>query len=255
MAESTLQLVANWKMALSLAESRGLAAAVAAHRRPARVAVTLAPSFPAIPAVREAVARSTIALAAQNASAEPPGALTGEVSLDQLRELGVTRVILGHSERRAKLGETDAGVGRKVAAAVRAGVAPIVCVGETADERRANHQVDVVRKQLTAALAGLRPPFGGAAMAVAYEPVWAIGTGIPIGPPQAAEMLAVVRQRIVDLVAPPFRGAFRILYGGSVDAANLRSFVGSGQFDGVLVGTASQRTEPLLSLLDAFANL
>jgi triosephosphate isomerase len=254
-SDAPLQLVANWKMALGVSESGTLAVAVAAHRRPARVAVTLAPSFPALPAVCSAVAKSTLTVAAQNASADPPGPQTGEVSLAQLRELGVKRVILGHSERRSLLGETDAMVGRKVTAALREGVSPILCVGETADERRSNRHVDIVRKQLTAALERLRPPFGGTLITVAYEPVWAIGTGIPIGEPQAAEMLAVVRQRIVDLVAPPFRGAFTILYGGSVDAENLAAFVGPGKFDGTLVGSASQRAETLLPLIDAYAHL
>jgi triosephosphate isomerase len=254
MADRSFTIVANWKSALGIAESRELAAAVAAHRRGARVAVTLAPSFPAIPAVIEAVAKSTVAVGAQDASPDDPGAHTGEVTLEQLRELGVGSVILGHSERRSR-GVTDALVARVLTAALRAGIVPILCVGETAEERRTNHHVDVVRAQITAALGRVRPPFGGTAVLLAYEPVWAIGTGVPIDGGQAVEMLAVVQQCIVDQVAPPFRSTFRFLYGGSVDAANLPTFVGSGRFDGALVGTASWQAELFLPLLDTCATL
>lgn len=254
MAEHTIRILANWKTALGIAESRTLAAAVAAHRRGARVSVMLCPSFPALAAVGEAVSRSTVTVGAQDASADAPGAHTGEVSLEQLRELGVRGVILGHSERRAN-GETDALIARKVSAALRAGVTPILCVGETSEERRANRHVDTVRGQITAALERLRPPFGGTPLLLAYEPVWAIGTGTPIDAGQAAEMLAVLRQSVVDLVSPPFRSNFHYLYGGSVDPDNVSGFVGNSRFDGALVGTASWKAETLLPLLDRCTNL
>lgn len=221
------QFVANWKMNPgSVKEALGIA------RASDYESVIVCPPFPFIPAVSGIVKRAE--LGAQDLFWERKGAYTGEVSSLQLRGLGVRYVIIGHSERRYIIGETDEVVEKKFVAALRAGLVPIVCVGETAEEKRAGRAEEAVMRELRAMPARSR-------FVVAYEPVWAIGTGIPDRPEDTERMVRVIRSRVP-------RGT-SILYGGSVTAANLRSFCDHSNIDGVLVGGASIRIHELRRMI------
>ena len=231
-------VAANWKM------HKTVSAAVAYARdfTPRVEAVTdvdivIAPPFLSLPAVVEATANSRIGVAAQNVHTEPHGAFTGEVSLGMLRGSGVTLVIIGHSERRQLFGETDAGVHAKTRATVDAGLTPIVCVGETLEERETDRTFDVLDRQVRDGLAGLSPE-QVAALVVAYEPVWAIGTGRNATPDQADEAHRHIRQQLV-LQFGGAAAACRVIYGGSVKPSNVARLSAQPHVDGALVGGAS----------------
>jgi triosephosphate isomerase (TIM) len=203
-----------------------------------RVDVLVAPPFTALAAVALALdaARSQVQLGAQNMSHEPKGAFTGEISGDMLRDAGVTWVIVGHSERRQLLGETDAVVARKTAAAMITGPRPIVCVGETLEQREAGTTLEVVERQVRAVREALaqQPGFG----AIAYEPVWAIGTGKVARPEDAQEVHAMIR-KLLGETSEDLSQKTRLLYGGSVKADNAAELLGQLDVDGALVGGAS----------------
>ena len=227
-------IAGNWKMNLLRAEAaalaKGVAEALGGGRGLADVAVC--PPFTALAAVGEALAGSAIALGAQDCHAKPSGAFTGSVSAPMLKDLGVSFVILGHSERRHGLGETDALVNAKVNAAWAAGLVPILCLGETAAERDAGKTLEVVRRQLSGSL-----PMGGAALVIAYEPVWAIGTGRV---PTEADIAAVHEALRGELVKVRADGAsIPILYGGSAKPDNAKAILGVAEVGGLLVGGAS----------------
>jgi triosephosphate isomerase len=219
--------------ALDLAEGVARAA-----REAGAVDVIVAPPFTVLGAVRAHLDElgSTVQVAAQNMSAEQAGAFTGEISGGMLREAGATWVILGHSERRQLFGEADAVVAKKTEAAMRTGPRPVVCVGETLAEREAGATLGVVERQVRAALAALarQPGFG----AVAYEPVWAIGTGKVARPEDAQEVHAAIRRVLAEASAELARDT-RLLYGGSVKADNAAALLGQPDVDGALVGGAS----------------
>jgi triosephosphate isomerase len=232
-------IAGNWKMNAGGQDACPLAVGVAQLTRELRdVDVVLAPPFTAIAAVAQelAEARSPITIAAQNMHAEISGAFTGEISSAMLKDAGATWVILGHSERRHIFGETDDVVARKVASALAADIRPIACVGETLEEREAGRTLEVVERQVRAFLDELakQPGFG----VIAYEPVWAIGTGKVAKPEDAQEVHAMIRgllaQASIDLAS-----ATRILYGGSVKADNAAGLLGQDDIDGALVGGAS----------------
>ena len=198
----------------------------------------LCPPFTALAAVAEIVAGSPIALGAQNCHHEAAGAHTGEISPPMLLELGCRFVLCGHSERRHELGETDEQINRKVAAALRHGLTPVLCMGETAEERRQGLTFTTVEGQLRAGLAGLE----AAAMArcvLAYEPVWAIGTGVNASPAQAAEVHGYLRGLVSEVGSKEIAQGLRILYGGSVKADNADVLLAEQEIDGALVGGAS----------------
>ncbi len=235
-------VAANWKMHKTVGE----AAAYAADLVPrvggvTDVDIVLAPPFPALPALVDALAGldagGRIAVAAQNVHAEPRGAFTGEVSLPMVQACGATAVIIGHSERRQLFGETDAGVNAKTRAAAAAGLTPIVCVGETLEEREAGRTFDVLDRQIEAGLAGLSPTRAGAAV-VAYEPVWAIGTGRVATPDQADAAHRRIRTRLAGHFGGEAAGACRIIYGGSVKPGNAAALMAQPNVDGALVGGA-----------------
>ena len=232
-------VIGNWKMNGLLAEARPLAAAIRdGLKRPGRVEVVLCPPFTALAAVAEIVAGSPIALGAQNCHHEAAGAHTGEISPPMLLELGCRFVLCGHSERRHELGETDEQINRKVAAALRHGLTPVLCMGETAEERRQGLTFTTVEGQLRAGLAGLE----AAAMArcvLAYEPVWAIGTGVNASPAQAAEVHGYLRGLVSEVGSKEIAQGLRILYGGSVKADNADALLAEQEIDGALVGGAS----------------
>lgn len=205
-----------------------------------RVQPVICPSFPALAGAKQALKGSKTKLGAQNLFWDEKGAYTGEVSPAQLREEGVEYVIIGHSERRQLLGETDVMVARKMIAAVTHGLMPILCVGENADERARGTHENIVRRQLESALRSLPPPSQSKRVYIAYEPIWAIGTGEPADESQAEDIRAVIEQTLIDLYGERMvEHGFRILYGGSVDLDNILNYVHPAGYDGALIGTAS----------------
>jgi triosephosphate isomerase len=232
-------IAGNWKMNAGGQDACPLAAAVAkAAREAALVDVVVGPPFTALAAVAHELdeAKSKVGIAAQNMSPEASGAFTGEISSSMLKDAGAGWVILGHSERRQLFGETDESVAKKTAAAFTAGLKPIVCVGETLEQREAGQTLEVVERQVRAALAELggHPGVG----VVAYEPVWAIGTGKVAKPEDAQEVHAKIRAILAE-GSDELAKATRILYGGSVKADNAEGLLGQADIDGALVGGAS----------------
>jgi triosephosphate isomerase len=232
-------IAGNWKMNAGGADAAPLAAAVArAAEGMDRVDALIAPPFTALVIARQALdaAESRVMLGAQDMSHAPSGAFTGDVSGPMLLDAGATWVILGHSERRQLHGETDEVVARKAAAAMMTGPRPIVCVGETLAEREAGAALAVVERQVRAIAHDLakQPGFG----AIAYEPVWAIGTGKVASPADAQQVHASIRRLLAETSAE-LADATRILYGGSVKADNARALLAEADIDGALVGGAS----------------
>lgn len=232
----------NWKMNRLPAEGaalvREMVALRAADPAAAGCAVAVCPPFPALAAVGEALRGSGVHLGAQNMHAETHGAFTGEVSGPMLAALGCRFVVLGHSERRHGMGETDEQVALKLRAALRDGLTPIVCVGELLAEREAGRMADVLVRQVSAAYAGLDTGTAKATV-VAYEPVWAIGTGKVATPEQARDAHRVIRVTLDKVVGAGTGGSVAILYGGSVSAANAATLFAEDDLDGALVGGAS----------------
>jgi len=233
-------IAGNWKMHKLVAEAVhmvGELKPLVAHVTHCEIVV--APPFTALWAVASRLEGSNIKVAAQDVcEVNGFGARTGEVSALMLRDVGCEYVIIGHSERRQFYGETDALVRRKIGAALEGGLTPIVCVGETLEERDAGMAEVVVKRQVEAAVSGLGPQ-DVAALLIAYEPVWAIGTGRTASPEQAQAMHAYIRQRVSELVGREVADSVRILYGGSVRPDNIRSLMAEPDIDGALVGGAS----------------
>ena len=232
-------VVGNWKMHGTLGEARALAAALRdGLKRPGRVEVVVCPPFTALAAVGEILGGGPIGLGAQTCHHAPSGAHTGEIAPPMLVELGCRFVICGHSERRRELGESDEQIKLKVAAALGHTLTPILCVGETADERRQGLTFTTVEGQLQAGLAGLDPGALGRCV-LAYEPIWAIGTGVNATPAQAAEVHGYLRGLLSELGSKETAQSIRILYGGSVKADNADALLAEQEIDGALVGGAS----------------
>ena len=229
-------VVANWKMSLTPSASLALADRIAAAGVPPAVDAALAPSFGALDGVGRRLSGSGIALAAQDVSPETEGAFTGEVSAASLKELGVSIGIVGHSERRQRHGEAGPLLARKIERLVEFGIAPLYCVGETRAERDMGRTTAVLTAQL-AALDGFGSPPPG--FALAYEPVWAIGTGLSATPAMAAEAHAVLREALGARWGATAAASIRILYGGSVTPANAPELFRRPGVDGGLVGGAS----------------
>ena len=232
-------VAANWKMFKTVAEAvayvREFTGLVSGMDD---VEIVVAPPFTAVHATAEAARGSRVAIAGQDLYWEAEGAFTGEVSAAMLREAGARFVVIGHSERRTKFGETNDQVNRKVKAAMAAGLTPIVCIGETLDERESRETLRVLDRQIKAGLDGLTAN-QVAALAVAYEPVWAIGTGRNATSAQAQEAHAHIRGRLGEWFGAEAGDACRILYGGSVKPANTKELVSQADVDGALVGGAS----------------
>ncbi len=245
----------NWKMNLDRSRGTALAAAVAGRRSEAAgVDLVVCPPAASLVPVAEAVASAggDVAVGGQNASDKESGAFTGEVAPPMLLDVGCRYVILGHSERRTLFGETDAAVNAKAKAALAAGLVPIVCVGETLEEREAGRTDAVVSQQVKGSLAGL----DAAALegiVVAYEPVWAIGTGKVATPEQAQEVHALIRGLLAGLSSRATAGKIRIQYGGSVKPDNAADLAACPDIDGALVGGASLKADDFLAIAAAFA--
>jgi triosephosphate isomerase len=241
-------IAGNWKMYQTTAEAVALVGRLRALLAEiAKVDVVICPPFTAIQAAAEALKGSRIDLGAQNMHWEAEGAYTGEVSPVMLADLGCRYVILGHSERRQHFSETDLTVNRKLKAALRHHLVPIVCVGETLREREEDRTFSVVEGQLRGGLSDI-PAQAGAGIVVAYEPVWAIGTGHTATPEQAATVHAVIRRQLGGLWGEAAGMAVRILYGGSVKPDNIDALMAEPDIDGALVGGASLKA-------DAFARI
>ncbi|MFN7144865.1 MAG: triose-phosphate isomerase [Myxococcota bacterium] len=239
----------NWKMHKSPAEADALAETLKrALVGQAQVDVAVAPPFLSIPVVVARLKHSGVHVAAQNLHAEASGAFTGEISGEMLRSVGVSYAIVGHSERRQLFGETDAVVEKKVQACFRSGLLPILCVGETLEEREGGQAEAVVRRQLGAALGKLLPD-QLPSVTIAYEPVWAIGTGKVASPAQAQEMHATIREFLAERYPPFVPRGMRILYGGSVKGSNAAGLLSQPDIDGALVGGASLVAEEFLQIV------
>ncbi len=245
-----LPLIAgNWKMHKTLAEARALARDIRQGLAAGlQVEVVLAPPYTALTAVAAELSGSPVKLAAQDTFWEPQGAFTGAISPLMLKDAGCRYVIVGHSERRQHFGETDQTVNLKLKAALAAGLAPIFCVGETFAERQAGQTLKVVSRQLTEGLAGWRADTPEP-LVVAYEPVWAIGTGLTATPDQAQEVHAFIRGELAGLLGAA--DGIRILYGGSVTPENSASLMRGADIDGALVGGASLKSDSFLKIIAA----
>ena len=243
----------NWKMYKGPVEADVLAMALKKVLVDVgNVDVAVAPPFLSIAAVSARLRHSGIALAGQSLHPAAEGAFTGEVSGEHLKAAGCAYVIVGHSERRTLFGETDALVAAKLQAALRSGLLPILCVGETLAERDGGQAAAVVTRQLDVALAGL-PADQAAGVTIAYEPVWAIGTGRSASPDQAQEMHATVRAFLLSRF-PAFVGAqARIQYGGSVKPGNAAALLSQPDIDGALVGGASLDADDFFAIIRAAA--
>ncbi len=249
-----LLIAGNWKMNLDAAAGASLAKAIRDGLEGKRLEadILVAPTFLALPAVTEALTGSGIGVAGQNLHPAVSGAYTGEVSGPLLRAAGADWVILGHSERRAYFGETDADVAEKAAAAFEAGLLPVLCVGETLKERESGHTLDVILGQTEGVLAGLAAE-RLAKVVLAYEPVWAIGTGLTATPAQAQEVHAAMRARVSERLGAELAAGMRILYGGSVNPGNVVELMGCEDVDGALVGGASLKPESFLALIPPYS--
>ena len=243
-------IAGNWKMYKTASEAALLAREIRQGVEEALRGrdVVLAPPFTSLRAVAEEVLGSRIGLAAQNMHHEVEGAFTGEISPVMLKDAGCSHVILGHSERRQLFGETDEGVARKAQAAFAHGLTPIVCVGETLTERESSRTMEVVERQTERALRGLTAD-QVAALVLAYEPVWAIGTGKVATPAQAQEVHAFIRRLLDRSHGEPAAAALRILYGGSVKPDNIASLMAQADIDGALVGGASLKADSFLQIV------
>lgn len=247
-------IAGNWKMHLTLDPATALARAVTEAIAPlcpseAEVTVALCTPFPFLHAVAQAVAGSGVCVGAQDVSVHAEGAYTGETSAAMLASVGCTYAIVGHSERRQYHGETDVLVADKAAAALAHGLTPIVCVGETLDERRADRVEAVVGRQLDAVARRLGDDLARAV--IAYEPVWAIGTGETATPEQAQEVHAFVRYRLAEALGTGPADAVPILYGGSMKPSNAADLLAQPDVDGGLVGGASLDAASFAALVAA----
>lgn len=243
-------IAGNWKMNKSIAEAESLASDIKRELGDCReVDIVLCPPFTSLKVVGEVIADTYLKLGAQDMHWENDGAYTGEISAAMLRDLYCHYVILGHSERRAYFHETDKTVNRKVKTAVAGNLAPIVCVGEVLKEREAGQMRDVVRKQLENSLAGLGTDL--AKLIVAYEPVWAIGTGKTATPEQAQEMHAFIREVLTEIADQDTAQSVRIQYGGSIKPENAAELLNQPDIDGGLVGGASLESRSFVEIVRA----
>jgi triosephosphate isomerase len=243
-------IAGNWKMNLTATQARELTSKLI----PLVAAVkdrdiVLGPPFTSIAAVAETIKGTYISLAAQNLHWEDKGAFTGEISAEMLLDLNCRYVIIGHSERRQYFGETDETVNKKVKQALKKGLLPILCVGETLAEREAGKLNEIISRQVTGGLKDI-PTEDMKKVVVAYEPVWAIGTGKTATPGQANEVHALIRQKVKALYSDGIADGLRIQYGGSVTPENVSTLMAMPDIDGALVGGASLKPESFAALVN-----
>ena len=249
----------NWKMNKGPAAARAFAEELLRQvtndqvemNKAGGVEVAVFPPFTALPAVADILKGTPISYGGQNGHWEPSGAFTGETAPAFLAELGCRYVLVGHSERRTMFAETDETCGKKLLAVVAAGMEPILCCGETLSERESSLTFKVIERQLQAALAGLSP---AVLFAVAYEPVWAIGTGRAATGQMAQDVIGLIRRTLAEQFAAEAE-AVRIQYGGSVTAANVAEFLAQPDVDGGLVGGASLKADEFVAIVQATARV
>jgi triosephosphate isomerase len=253
-AHRRMIIAGNWKMHKTVGESlalvRDLRGLLSIVRE--KVEIAVAPPFTSLHPVAKALEDSNLKLAAQNCHWEPQGAFTGEVSAGMCKEVGCAYVIIGHSERRQFFGETDETVNKRVKAVLREGLRPIICIGETLAEREANRTFEVVQRQLRGGLAGFTAEEAHH-FVLAYEPVWAIGTGRNATSAQAQEAHAHIREQLNGLFGREVADGIRIQYGGSVKPENAAELLGQPDVDGALVGGASLKAADFAAIVKARA--
>ena len=232
----------NWKMNMTPAKAVELIDSLKETLNQEAVDVVVCPPFVCLPAVLEAVKGTNIGVGAQNMHFEENGAYTGEIAPSMLTELGVKYVVLGHSERRQYFAETDETVNKKTLKAIEHGLVPIVCVGESLEERQQGVTIDLVRLQTKIALKDVKAE-DAKNVVIAYEPIWAIGTGMTATSEQAEEVCAAIRQVVCEIYNQEVADAVRIQYGGSVNGGNANELFNMGNIDGGLVGGASLKPE------------
>ena len=251
MTKRTPLIAGNWKLNNTVEESRALSGAIAAHVGSGLACeVVVGPVATSLSAVADTLRGSAVGLAAQNTHWEDSGAFTGELSPVLLLDVGCSHCIIGHSERRQLFGETDAGVRKKVSALLVHKVVPIVCVGESLEQREAGETLSVVLGQVDAATEGL-DAVALAPLVIAYEPIWAIGTGRTAKAEDAQEVHGAIRARLAELKGESWAETVRILYGGSVKPSNANELLAQPDIDGALVGGASLSADDFIPIIDA----
>jgi len=242
-------IAANWKMYKTPAEAMAFVEAflplVAGHDRDE---IALFPSPVLLPTVIAAVKGSNVAVGAQNIHFAEEGAYTGETSIGQLIAVGGTHTLIGHSERRQYFAETDAIVNKKLHTALKHRIVPVVCIGEVLEEREAGRTEDVLKTQVTGAFAGITAEMA-TPIVIAYEPVWAIGTGKTATPEMAADAHRIVRAEVAKILGSDIASKMRILYGGSVKPDNATALIGQDEIDGALVGGASLKPDSFTAIV------
>jgi triosephosphate isomerase len=242
-------IAGNWKMYKTIPEAEQLVKEVTKGLAGFDgVEVVFCPPFTALSAVKTLLQSTPFYLAAQNLHWKEEGAFTGEVSPRMLTEIGCDYVIIGHSERREYFGETDASVNLKAKAALAAGIKPIICVGETLTQRKAGETTALITRQTEAALAGLDPA-RIPEVVIAYEPIWAIGTGESSTATDANQVIGLIRQTVARIFGNKAANQLRIQYGGSVKPENIKEYMGQPEIDGALVGGASLKTDSFLKII------
>lgn len=249
-------IAGNWKMNTTRQSAVGLAGELAgvAAREEAGIEILVAPPYPYLIPVSEKLNGSAVQLGAQDVYFEAPGAFTGEVAVEMLIDCGCRYVILGHSERRHVMGETDEIVNRKTRAAISGGLRVVLCVGELLSERQAGQTEEVLDRQMQGGLAVVSET-DAADLVIAYEPVWAIGTGVTATPEQAESAHEHLRNWLASRYTPAFSQKVRILYGGSVKADNAESLLSQTNVDGALVGGASLKSGTFVPIIEAARKL
>ena len=244
-------VIANWKMNMTLADAEDFVRHFAEEDVGGRgVEMVICPPFIALSSLSLLLQETSLLLGAQNMHWEKAGAFTGEISPPMLREIGVRYVITGHSERRTYFGETDEDVGKKAKAAFAQGLIPVICVGENGEERRAAKTEEVIGRQLLTAVDAIHHEADQSRLIVAYEPLWAIGTGVPARPEDAAVVAACIRSLLHEKWGETAKEV-RVLYGGSVNPENIPEFTGKPSIDGALVGNSSLKPASFAAMVKA----
>ena len=246
----------NWKMNTNRATGTELAAALAANApaTEAGVEVLVCPPYPYLSAISDAVSGSAVQVGAQDVYFEASGAFTGEVSVGMLQDVGCSHVIIGHSERRHVMGETDEIINKKVKSSIAGGLTVVLCVGELLSEREAGQTEAVLDAQMAGGLADVSED-DAKDLVIAYEPVWAIGTGVTASPEQAESAHEHLRKWVASRYNSAFSEKIRILYGGSVKADNAETLIGQANVDGALVGGASLKPDQFIPIIEAARKL
>ena len=248
---TTPLVIGNWKMNLLTAQACDLAESLVGRVSEVDgVEVVIAPPFTSLYPVSQVIKGSRLGLAGQNFYYESNGAYTGEVALEMLKDAGCDFALIGHSERRSMFGENDQGVNKKVHHAMAMGVTAVVCVGETLEQRKAEATLDIIGSQLSIGLAGLSGE-NASRLAIAYEPVWAIGTGVNATPEQVVEIHKFIRKFLLENVGFSGDTDTRILYGGSVNPENSKQLLQEDEIDGALVGGASLNFESFCAIINS----